>query len=285
MKFDTGLARTTTSMRWLLTVAGTLVLIIGLPLYLVPQNSEKYFSWSVTSLSATFLGGAYLSAAVIEFVAARKRTWANARIAIPAVLVFTSLTLLVTVNNADRYHFNAPGLVQSTGTWAWLVVYVVVPPLMIVVLVVQLFRHGGDPAREHPIPKSVRVALLLVGMALIVGGTILLIDPGAASWMWPWPLTSLTSQAFGAWMVGFGIAMVHMAWEADWRRARPATAGAGTLGVLQLLAVLRHLGDTAWNSPQIWVYVAVLTSFVVLGVYGWRVVENDTAPSVVEPDL
>jgi hypothetical protein len=285
MNFDTGLARTTTSMRWLLTVAGTLVLIIGLPLYLVPQNSEKYFSWSVTSLSATFLGGAYLSAAVIEFVAARKRTWANARIAIPAVLVFTSLTLLVTVNNADRYHFNAPGLVQSTGTWAWLVVYVVVPPLMIVVLVVQLFRHGGDPAREHPIPKSVRVALLLVGMALIVGGTILLIDPGAASWMWPWPLTSLTSQAFGAWMVGFGIAMVHMAWEADWRRARPATAGAGTLGVLQLLAVLRHLGDTAWNSPQIWVYVAVLTSFVVLGVYGWRVVENDTAPSVVEPDL
>jgi hypothetical protein len=272
-------------MRWLLTVAGTLVLIIGLPLYLVPQNSEKYFSWSVTSLSATFLGGAYLSAAVIEFVAARKRTWANARIAIPAVLVFTSLTLLVTVNNADRYHFNAPGLVQSTGTWAWLIVYVVVPPLMIVVLVVQLFRRGSDPAREHPIPKSVRVALLLVGGALIVGGTILLIDPGAASWMWPWPLTSLTSQAFGAWMVGFGIAMVHMAWEADWRRARPATAGAGTLGVLQLIALLRHLGETAWSSPQIWGYVAVLTSFVVLGVYGWRVVENDTAPNVVEPGL
>lgn len=283
MGSETVVAKTTTSMRWLLAIAGSLVLIIGLPLYLVPQNSEKYFSWSVTSLSATFLGGAYLSAAVIEFTAARKRSWANARIAVPAVLVFTSLTLLVTVNNADRYHFNAPGLVQSTGTWAWLVVYVVVPPLMITVLMLQLSRRGGDPAREHLIAKSVRVALYLVGAALIFGGTILLIDPGAASWMWPWPLTSLTSQAFGAWMIGFGIAMVHMAWEADWRRVQPATTGAGALGVLQLVAVLRHLDGTAMNAPQIWVYVAVLTSFVVLGTYGWWVVKNNTAPDAIAP--
>jgi hypothetical protein len=243
-------------MRWLLAVAGLLVLTIGLPLYLVPQNSEEYFSWTVEpALSAAFLGGAYLSAAVIEFDAARQRIWANARVAVPAVLVFTLLTLFVTLGNAGRYHFNAPGFVQSAGTWAWLVVYVVVPPIMVVVLVVQLLRGGTDPVRLQPMPTALRGVLAGVGFALVLGGVVLLIDPGAASWMWPWTLSSLTGRAFGAWLVGFGIAMAHVAWEADWRRVRPATAGAGVLGALQFMALLRYPDVPTWDAPQTWVYV------------------------------
>jgi hypothetical protein len=99
--------------------------------------------------------------------------------------------------------------------------------------------------------------------------------------MWPWPVSSLTGRAFGAWMVGFGIAMAQIAWEADWMRARPATAGAGVLGVLQLIAVVRYLDVPSWQAPQTWIYITVLVSFVVLGVWGWRaavsVTHNDPA--------
>lgn len=263
-------------MRQLLVVAGVLVTIIGLPLYLVPQNSEEYFSWSVQALSATFLGGSYLAAAVIEFGAARERIWANARIAVPAVLLFTTLTLFVTLGNIDGYHFNSPDLVQSVGTWAWLVVYVVVPPIMAIVLVVQLMRGGGDPELMQPISVSLRVGLIAGGALLLIGGVILLIEPGASSWMWPWRLTSLTGRAFGAWMAGFGTAMVHIAWEADWRRARPATVGAGVLGVLQLVALIRYPDVPDWGAPQTWVYLAVLLSFVALAGAGWRVTARAT---------
>ena len=269
-----GIATTTIWMRGLLAIAGLLVLTIGLPLYLVPQNSDAYFSWSVSPLSAAFLGGAYLSAAVIEASAARERIWANARIAVPAVFVFTVLTLFVTLGNADRYHFNAPGFAQSTGTWAWLVVYVVVPPIMAMVLVIQLFRRGTDPVREWPIPVSLRVRFVLGAVALLFGGTTLLIDPGTASWMWPWHLTSVTSQAFGAWMIGFGVALGQMAWEADWKRVRPATLGVGALGILQLTALVRYPGDLDWAAVQTWAYIAVVASFVALGVRGWRVPES-----------
>jgi hypothetical protein len=281
MTSATTIATTTIWMRGVLAIAGLLVLTIGLPLYLVPHNSDAYFSWPVSPLSAAFLGGAYLSAAVIEFSAARKRIWANARIAVPAVFVFTVLTLLVTLGNADRYHFNAPGFVQNAGTWAWLVVYVVVPPIMLMVLVMQLFHRGTDPVREKPIPVILRVPLVLGGVALLLGGTTLLIDPGAASWMWPWHLTSVTSQAFGAWMIGFGVALGQMAWEADWRRVRPATAGVGALGLLQLIAVLRYPDDLDWASVQTWAYIAVFASFVLLGVHGWRVVGSDRTQETV----
>jgi len=270
MNRTNSIATTTIWMRSLLAVAGLLVLTIGLPLYLVPQNSDEYFSWSVSPISAAFLGGAYLSAAVIEFSAARKRTWANARIAVPAVFVFTVLTLFVTLGNADRYHFNAPGLLQSVGTWAWLAVYVVVPPIMLIILVMQLFRRGGDPVREWPIPLSLRVSFTLGAAALLLGGVTLLVDPGVASWMWPWPLNSVTGQAFGAWMVGFGIALGQMVWEADWKRIRPATLGVGALGILQLIAVIRYSDALDWAAVQTWVYLAVLASFVVLGIYSWR---------------
>jgi hypothetical protein len=277
MTSTNNIATTTVWMRSLLAIAGLLVLIIGLPLYLVPQNSDAYFSWSVSPLSAAFLGGAYLSAAVIEFSAARKRIWANARIAVPAVFIFTVLTLFVTLGNANRYHFNAPGFVQSAGTWAWLVVYVVVPPIMLVVLAMQLFRGGSDPIREWPIPVSLRAVFGVGALALLVGGATMLVDPGAASWMWPWDLTFVTGQAFGAWMIGFGVALGQMAWEADWRRVRPATAGVGVLGILQLVAVLRYPNDLDWATVQAWVYLVVLASFVALGVYGWRVTRSGRA--------
>jgi hypothetical protein len=230
-------------------------------------------------LSATFLGGAYLSAAVMEFGAARERIWANARVAVPAVLIFTLLTLFVTLGNVDQYHFKASGLVQSVGTWAWLVVYVVVPPLLMVVLFAQLRRGGSDPGRLQPIHGALRVVLVVGGVGLTVGGVILLIDPGNATWMWPWGSSSLTGRAFGAWMVGFGVAMAHIAWEADWRRVRPATAGAGVLGVLQIIAMLRYLDEPAWDAPQTWLYGGVMLSFIVLGAFGWH-----KASSLAEPD-
>ena len=273
------IATTTVWMRRLLAVAGVLVLIIGLPLYLVPQNSNEYFSWSVRqSLSAAFLGGAYLAAAVIEFSAARERIWANARIAIPAVLVFTLLTMFVTLGNSNQYQFEAPGLVQSVGTWAWLVVYVVVPPIMTIVLVVQIRRGGRDPARAQPMPGALRGTLAVGGVALLVGGVLLLVDPGSSSWIWSWPVSDLTARALGAWLVGFGIAMVQIAWEADWRRVRPATLGAGALGALQLGAVARYSDVPDWGAPQTWVYVVVMASFVGLGVWGWQAAKEPAKP-------
>jgi hypothetical protein len=252
-------------------VAGVLVVIIGLPLYLVPQNSEEYFSWSVhPDLSAAFLGGAYLAAAVIEFLAARERTWARARIAVPAVLVFTFLTLLVTLANNDQYRYDAPGVVASVGSWLWLAVYAGVPPIMAVILVLQLRRREPDPDREAPMSMPLRRVLAAGGLLLIAGGFLLLLVPDSSSWMWSWSISDLTARAYGAWLVGFGIALVHMTWEADWFRVRPATAGAAALGALQLVAILRYIDVPDWGSPQAWVYVAVLASFIALGVVGLR---------------
>lgn len=265
-------------MRQLLALAGVLVVIIGSLLYAMPQNANENFSWRLrTDLSAAFLGGSYLAAGVIEFSAARERTWANARIAVPAVLAFTLLTLFIALFNVDQYNYGAPSFIQSASTWAWLTIYAVVPPIMMVVLWLQYRHGGGEPERLRPLPARLKVVLAMAGSLLIVGGVILLVAPYAATWMWPWALRDLTARAIGAWLVGFGIAMAQIAWEGDWRRARAATAGAGVLGALQLVALIRYLDEPAWDGPQTWVYVGVLVSGVVLGVVGWRAAGSESA--------
>ena len=50
--------QTTRPMRWLLMVAAALVLAIGIPLVLVPTETDTFFSWTVNPpLTAAFLGG------------------------------------------------------------------------------------------------------------------------------------------------------------------------------------------------------------------------------------
>ena len=282
MNVQQDMATTSVSLRRLLTVAGGLVLAIGVPLYVVPHLTEDYFSWTVQPpISAAFLGGAYLSAAVTEFGAARQRSWAGARVAVPAVLVFTLLTLFVTLGNLDRFHFDAPRLLQRAGTWIWLLVYLLVPPTMMVVVVSQLRRGGTDPVRLRPISAAARGLAALVGVALVAGGVILLIDPAAESWMWPWLLTPLTGRAVGAWLVGLGLALMHIGWEADWWRVRPATAGAGVFGVLQLVAVLRYVDEPRWDAPQTSVYMAAVIGSVALGLWGWRAAGRGASTDVI----
>lgn len=52
---------------------------------------------------------------------------ANGRIAVPAVLVVTTLTLVVWLVHLDRFQIKAPWIGIIIGTWVWLFVYARVP--------------------------------------------------------------------------------------------------------------------------------------------------------------
>ncbi len=103
-----GVRPLTVGMRWLLFVASVLVFIIGIPLFLLSGQTDRYFAWTIAvPLTAAFLGAGYWSSFFIEFVAARQRAWANSRVAVPAVFVFTTLTLVATLIHLDLFHLGA----------------------------------------------------------------------------------------------------------------------------------------------------------------------------------
>lgn len=260
----------TGGMRRLLLVASVLVFIIGIPLFLLSGQTERYFAWTISvPLTAAFLGAGYWSSFFIEFVASRERAWANSRVAVPAVFVFTLLTLVATLIHIDLFHLGSSfaGITQI-GTWTWMAVYVSVPLLLAGLWIIQLRLPGGDPPRRTPMSGRVRLAIYLLTAGMLAVGAALFVAPLVAGVLWPWELTPLTGRAVGAWLIGLGVAAAHAAWERDWRRVLPASAMFAVFGVLELVVLFRFLGEVAWSGAQAWVYLLFLLSMLAVGLYG-----------------
>ena len=59
-------------MRWMLLLASGLVFVVGIQLFLLSEQTERYFAWTINPpMTAAFLGGAYWSSFLLELMAAR----------------------------------------------------------------------------------------------------------------------------------------------------------------------------------------------------------------------
>ena len=254
-------------MRALLWVAAALVFLAGVQLFLFPDRTERYFAWTINPpLTAAFLGAAYWSSVAFEARAAVARSWAQARIAVPTVFVFTTLTLVVTLVHLEAFHLESTHeLGTRVVTWTWIAIYVVVPVVMAVLWIAQARAPGQDPPRDVPLPGW--LLALVAGQALVLvplGGYLLLAPEDAAS-LWPWELTALTGRATGAWVLSLGVAAAHAVVERDVARLQPAAVAYLTFGVLQTIALLRYPDTVDWGDPAAIAYAAFLLSAIVAG--------------------
>ncbi|HEX7097668.1 MAG TPA: hypothetical protein VF377_00390 [Acidimicrobiia bacterium] len=259
----------TPAMRRLLIVAGVLVALAGIQLFVFSERTERFFAWTIDPpLTAAFLGGSYWASAFFEFSAARQRLWAFARISVPTVFLFTILTFGVTMLHIDRFHLGSDFEVGTRAvTWAWIAIYATVPVVMAVVWWLQARQPGGDPHRERPLPVGLRVLVGTQGVVFAASGIVLLAAPESASW-WPWELTALTGRAIGAWLVSFGLAAFHALGENCLVRLRPAVWAYTALGIMQVWALARFPGDFAWGSVGGIVYLVMLASVLLAGIGG-----------------
>lgn len=254
-------------MRVLLSVAGVLVFLAGVQLFVFPERTDRYFAWTIDPpLTAAFLGAGYWSSVALEWTAARERVWARARVAAPTVFVFATLTLVVTLVHLDRFHLETSvELGTRAVTWAWMAIYVTVPVLMVVLFVLQRREGGVDPPKSSPLPPWVMAILVVEAGAFLVFGALLLIAPGDAGAYWPWSLTPLTARAIGAWLFSLGFAAAHAVWEGDASRLTPVAVGSVGFGILQTVALLRYGGTVRWDDPAALVYVVFLAATVLVG--------------------
>jgi hypothetical protein len=257
-------------MRWLLYAASTLVFLAGFQLTVFTEQTDTYFAWTVSPpITAAFLGGAYWAAVPVEVIAAREATWARARIAVPAIWLFTTLTLVVTLVHFDRFHFSSPIPSAQAAAWFWLAIYTGVPVAMIAIGLLQLRMQGGDPPRGPSAPMWMRIAVLVQGGGMLAFGMGLLLVPTVVGPVWPWTLTPLTARAVGAWFVGIGFAALHANRENDFLRIRPLGGGYTVFAILQLAAIARYSGTVNWDAPAAWLYLAFLFSILPVGLFGW----------------
>jgi hypothetical protein len=255
-------------MRRLLLTAAVLVLLAGFQLFVLTGRTGTFFAWTIANpLAAAFLGASYWASVSIEALSGRQRLWANARIAVPAVFVFTVLTLVTTLMHLGQFHLGAR---YATGTRivtvAWLAIYILVPLLMLIVLAVQVRAPGVDPPRSAGLPAWIYGVLAVQAIVLLGFGVALFAVTRQAAPLWPWKLTPLVAQATGAWLISLGVAAVHALLERDARRLRPAAVGYVLLALLQFIALARYPNHFAWHSASGIIYLIFLAAMLLTGV-------------------
>jgi len=254
---------TTVAMERMLLVSGAFVVIAGFQLFVLSGRTADYFAWTIDPpLTAAFLGAGYWSSAVLEFGSARRHAWARARVAMPAVLVFTTITLIVTLSHLDKFHLD------SVFGIAWLVVYCVFPVAMTAVLVGQLRVRGVDPPRGESLALWARAVLVLQAAVLAPFGVALLVATSTFDSWWPWTLTPLTARATGAWLVGVAVIAVHIVIERSLDRTDVGLASYGAFGLLQLIALARYSGTPDWSAAGATAYIGFCALMVVVGAFG-----------------
>ena len=246
-------------------------LAVGATLSLVfqPERTEDFFAWPITPpLTAALLGAGYASALVLFTLTLREREWANARVAVSAPLMLSTALLVATLLHLDRFPLDEGGL-SAAIAWIWLVVYIIVPPALVAVAIIHETAAGDDSPRTRPLPPLLRLVFAVAGGLAIVGGAALFAAPSELADRWPWTITPLTGRALAAWILGLGVAAVHVTLDNDLRRMRVASPALVVVGVVGLTAVARFSEDLdgGWGTVAL---VVVLLSFVGLGGAAWR---------------
>lgn len=251
------------SLRVILLAAAALVFLAGVQLFVFPLRTDEWFAWTVKApMTAVFLGAAYFSSVVLELAGAGSQSWGRARLTVWAVLVFTTLTLVVTLVHIDAFHLGSEQPASArVVTWGWLAIYTGVPVAMLLGLAQQQrARSVRTTVAPDVRPLAPQLRLLVAALALVLlgGGAALLVAPAWAAGAWAWPLTDLTARAIGAWLVGLGWAAAHACVIDDVRSVQPLGLTGVAFVVLQVVALARFGDALAWSSWRAVAYVVLL---------------------------
>ncbi|HET6319354.1 MAG TPA: hypothetical protein VFG86_23095 [Chloroflexota bacterium] len=261
--------QTGASLRALLLVATAFVLIAGVQLFVLSEQSATFFAWTASSpLTAGFLGAGYFASAVLELLTWRERVWAYTRIAVPSLCVFVCLTLLMTLLDLDCFHFASDNPVTLGATWAWLIIYATIPFALLAALWRQRNLPGTDPPRAQPLPLALRALLALQATVMLGLGIVIWAFPPAAERLWFWRVMEMETRAIAAWLMGLGVAAAHVVCENDARRARDAFVSYGVLALLQWVAWLRYAAGVEWTGAGSGLYIVAWLSVALVSAWG-----------------
>lgn len=258
-----------------LYLATALTFLAGVQLFLLSEQTDRFFAWTINPpLTAAWLGATFWASAVIVFLASRQPVFAKLRPSMPGGLLFVWLMLGATVLHLDRFHLD-----QLTGV-VWVAVYFVVPPALTVILWRQFRAPGGDPPRTAPLPGWLRLAFGLYAVLILLLGAGLYLMPQQTAALWPWTLTPLTARATAAWLIPLGVIAAQIIWENDFGRVQATMMGAIVFAILHFLVVVRYASVFTWNNPASWLYLLILVATLVVGIYGWLAAQRSVRLAV-----
>jgi hypothetical protein len=255
-------------------LAFQLVLLVGtgITLTFLPNETDEYFAWTIkTPLTAAFLGVGYWTATLGVLLALLLRRWQDVRAVMITGVAFASWNLLPTLWYLDQFHFDAGGTIARIDAWAWLVFYLIDPPLFVAAIAHHELTGGRhEYAVSAPLLPWVRAVVVVWGAVLVFLG--LALWPLGLEELWPWALPPLSAGVVTGWLLAIGAVLLWCGLrERDWRRVRIVFAMYIVFAALQLITAARFRSTFDAGMAQTWIYFGALAgSLLAFAAAAWR---------------
>jgi hypothetical protein len=231
-------------------VAALFVAYLGL---FAPARMDRSFTWALLPpLHARFVGVAYLFGGVfmIGCLLARHRSAVSP--ALPAIGIFTSLLLVVTLLNLEAFDFDLGPV------WVWTVSYVVYPTLAFALA--WRYRRTGPPVPGPALDPWARTFLLVQAGVFAVLGLGLLVAREVMVDAWPWPISNGVAQFYGGPFLAYAYCSWAYSRKRTWTEVAPVVPAMLVFTVGTLVVSLIH--DELFSAGDLadWVWFAGFAS-------------------------
>lgn len=236
-----------------------LLFIAGVQLFILSEQTNLYFAWTIPlPFTAAFMGAGYWAALAHAFAILRNPSWDRMRASIPAGLTATTLLLIATILHLSQFHLDSPAFVTRFVTWVWIIVYIVTPPIFLYFFVTQMRRSGDAKENPTPFPGWVRGGFILLAVFGLITGIGLFFFPNSFMSLWPWPVPPLASRAVGTWMATFGVAAATLVLNNGQADNVGTASSLLAFCVFQFIVILRYSSSLDFAKPLAWGYILFL---------------------------
>jgi hypothetical protein len=240
------MATVTRNQRIYFAAVGLLALWVGVWGYFIPELVDKAIPWLVPPLHARFLGAMYLSGAAIMLGGILSRYYAEVRVAVLMIAVWTGMLFIVSLFYLGEFDYS------RTQVWIWFGAYLIYP--LIGLWLMWRYRNLHERIDGPALPAWARAYLLAQGMAVTVLALFLLLAPELMVNIWPWKITRLLAQIYAAPFLSYGLSSLIVSREQTWPAVRVAVIGVFVFAVGVLLASFIHRALFSASNPAAWLW-------------------------------
>jgi hypothetical protein len=254
------MSQITFAQRFYLGAVAALALWVGIWCYFIPTLAESAIPWHVPPLCATFLGAMYLSGAVFNATCMCARRWADIRVIMPMIAIWTGGLLIISLFYLPAFNF------ARSQVWTWFGAYIVYPLIALGLM----WTHRRD--RVHSVdapalPSWVRHYLLAQSSLMVALALALLCMPQTMLLLWPWGTGRLMLQLYAAPLLSYGIGSFILRRQHGWSEIRLALVAMGVFTGAEFAVSLRYLSSL--NGPALAITLWFVWLGATTGMLGW----------------
>lgn len=245
--------------RWVARVIIPFLAAAVLILYGLPDQTARYFAWTIRpEMTPIIMGAGYGAGVYFFYRVSTADEWHTVAPVFLGIATFTWLMAIATVlhwGNFNHSHF-------AFDLWVFL--YAVTPVLIPAIWVLNQRADSGELTGGEPrLPRAVRVLGGGIGAIVTVSAVVLFVAPELMIGVWPWAVSPFTARILAGWFALFGVVNSVVVLDPRWSGARILIQSEMLGFTLVLIGVVRVWANFDPSNALTWGVVGGTTLYLI----------------------